>query len=138
MWIEAGHGMDLAQRHIDPGGQPPQLVRGQVAEFVLDVPEFVEHAASIPLTLHHNVAPSPAIVTAKVLFRDARSTHRCAFPVVFPDVPHCQLISRDGMGISRPNRYFLNYCSISFDHEARNTYSRRSRPRMSPGAYHWD
>ncbi len=68
MRIEAGHGVDLAQRHIDPGGQPPQLVRGQVAEFVLDAPQFVEHSPSIPLALHHNVAPSPAIVTAKVHF----------------------------------------------------------------------
>ena len=138
MWIEAGHSMDLAQRHTDPGGQPPQLVRGQVAEFVLNAPEFVEHGASVPLALHHNVAPSPAIVTAKVLSGDDRSAHLWGVSGCFPHVPHCQLISRDGMGISKPNRYFLNYCSISFDHEARNTYSRRSLPQMSPGAYHWD
>ena len=74
--IEAGHGVDLAQRHVDLGGQSPQLVRGQVAEFVLNDPEFVEHGASIPLALHHNVAPSPAIVTAKVRSGNASSAHR--------------------------------------------------------------
>jgi hypothetical protein len=97
------------------------LVRGQVAEFVLDAPEFVEHGASVPLALHHNVAPSPAIVTAKVLSGDDRSAHLWCVSGCFPHVPHCQLISRDGMGISNQIAIFLNYCSISFDHEARNT-----------------
>ena len=84
MWIEAGHGMNLAQRHTDPGGQPPQLVRGQVAEFVLDASEFVEHAASFPLALHHNVVPSPAIVTAKVLSGIPAANTDGACPTVFP------------------------------------------------------
>ena len=36
------------------------------------------------------------------------------------------------MGISKPNRYFLNHCSIPFNNEARNAHSRRSRPQICP------
>ena len=66
MGIEAGHGMNLAQRDVNLPRQSPQLVCRQIAEFVLNDSEFVEQGVSVPLTLHHNVLPSPAIVTAKV------------------------------------------------------------------------
>ena len=48
--IEAGHGVDLAHRHIDPARQLLQLIRRQVAELLLDRPELVEQGASSPLS----------------------------------------------------------------------------------------
>lgn len=42
VWIEACHGMNLAQGHIDFGGKRPQLFAGKVAELLLNRSKLVE------------------------------------------------------------------------------------------------
>jgi hypothetical protein len=44
MWIEAGHGVDLAERYVNLGSEVLQPIGGQVAELMLNGPEFFDQA----------------------------------------------------------------------------------------------
>ena len=46
--IKAGYRMDLAERHLDLGSEFLQSIGGQVAELMLNGPEFVDQATGSP------------------------------------------------------------------------------------------
>ena len=46
--IKAGYRMDLAERHLDLGSEFLQPIGGQIAELMLNGPEFVDQATGSP------------------------------------------------------------------------------------------
>src|SRR5882724_4943808 len=44
VWIKTGYRMNLAERHLNPGGEFLQQIGGQIAELMLNGPEFVDQA----------------------------------------------------------------------------------------------